>query len=504
MDQRSRSAMQATESLSLPGIYNVSNATAGTVRNTQYNARKRINSLYGMGQIAFRNQIFLDLTGRNDWSSTLPAGNNSFFYPSASLSFIVSDIFKLTDITPISFAKLRANWAQVGKDTDPYALFNTYGFNQDWGTVKRATTDFNLKNQNLKPEIATSYEAGLDIRFLDGRVGLDATYYHTSNRNQILRIPTTMAAGYSSKLINAGEIQNQGWELSLNAKPLVGGFRWETAVNFTRNRNKVVKLTEGITEYLLNSAEGVNYLIKEGTQMGDIYARTWAKVPNGPQAGEPLLEENGSYQRLNEFVKIGNYNPDFLVGFSNTFTFKNFSLYALLDWRQGGEFFSYTAKNLLSDGRTTNTLFGRDTQTGGLAWTDEQGRNRTDGIITYGWVENADGTYRENTTIMEPEPYYGNYYWDYNERSTYDASFVKLREASLTYAFDAKLLGKLPISNLSVAVIARNLFSWTAADAGFDPETSMNIDANGGFRQGVGTWTLPNTRSYGFKVGFNF
>lgn len=239
--------------------------------------------------------------------------------------------------------------------------------------------------------------------------------------------------------------------------------------------------------------------------MGDFYGRTWLKVPDGPLKGQPIIDgENGEYQRVNEKSKIGNYNPDFLIGFTNNFTYKNFNLNFLIDWRQGGQFFSYTAKNLLSDGRTTVTLPGRDSQTGGLSWTDEQGRDRTDGIITQGVVDNGDGTYSPNTVIMEPEPYYGSYYWDFAERSTFSATYVKLREASLTYTFSKKLLGNIPVSNLSIAIIGRNLYSYTAADNGYDPETAVNIDAGGGFRQGVATWGLPNTRSYGFKIGFNF
>ena len=398
MDRNTNENRESTESLVLPGVYHISNAAAGSVFNEQYKAHKRINSLYAMGQLAYKDMLFLDVTGRNDWSSTLPPENNSFFYPSVSLSAVVSDILDISSKSALSFAKLRANWAQVGNDTDPYQLYNTFQFRPDWGSVKRATlSSFILKNNQLKPEIATSYEFGTDLRFFSGRLGLDLTYYQNINRNQIIEIPTVMSSGSSGRLINAGEIRNRGWEISLTGTPVEGDFQWETTLNFTRNKNRVVDLyhSDGIdiTEVFLDGAEGSRYLAREGEELGQIYSRTWEKVPTGPHAGEPLLEENGEYIQTNDYIPTGSFNPDFMVGFTNTFSYKHFVLSALLDWRQGGVFYSYTAKNLLSDGRTEVTLPGRDPQTGGLTWVDDQGRERTDGQLVYGYFDNGDGTY---------------------------------------------------------------------------------------------------------------
>lgn len=502
MDQTGNSTAQVSESLVIPGLYNIANAKAGTVRNNSWRFRKRINSLMGMGHVAYKNYAFLDLTARNDWSSTLPAGNNSYFYPSASFSLVLSDMLKITS-GPITFAKLRANWAQVGGDTGPYDLYNTYSFGQDWGDVKRANMAYTLKNNTLKPLIATSYEFGTDLRFFGGRLGLDLTYYNSINRNQIMTIPTTMASGYSNKLINAGKIQNQGFEINLSGTPVKGDFTWNVMAVFTRNRNKVLQLTEGVSSFLLGGAEGVRYEVREGSQMGDFYAQGWATVPDGEFKGQPLLDSDGSYQQINEFTKIGNYNPDFMLGLTNTFTYKGFTLNVLIDWRQGGEFYSYVAKNLLSDGRTTTTLPGRDPQTGGLAWEDDAGRPRTDGMVLHGYIDDGNGKYMLNTKVTDPENYNGEYYWSFNGRSTFDATYVKLREASLSYVLNQKALGNWPISNVSFALIARNLFSWTAAEQGYDPETAMTI-SNGSFSPGVASWSLPYTRSFGFKVGFNF
>jgi len=504
MSQTSRSTSQGTESLSIPGVYNIGNAQAGTIVNAQYNSRKHINSFYGLGQASFKDMVFLDATGRNDWSSTLPAQSNSYFYPSVSLSAILTDLLKIKSPV-LSFAKIRANWAQVGSDTDPYQLYNSIPFNQDWGDVKRATSEFNLKNNFLKPEIATSYEFGTDLRFLKGRIGLDVTWYKTNKRNQIINIPTTIASGSSNRLINAGNIQNSGWEIGLNAVPVQGAFKWELNANFTKNNNKVIALTPGLSEYSMGSADGDNirYLIKEGTKIGDFYTPSYTKVPAGPYAGQALLDKNGHYIRNTaEYIKVGNYNPDFTVGFSNTFSYKNFTLNFLLDWRKGGEFYSYVVKNLLTAGLTDNTLTGRDAQTGGLPWTDSQGLKRNDGMIIKGYVANGDGSYKENNVIIAASDFYDNTYNKFYERLTYSASFLKIREASLTYVFSKNFLHKLPVTNLSVSLIGRNLYTWTANGLGYDPETTMSI--SDGFKQGVGHWTLPGTRSYGVKLSCNF
>lgn len=502
MDQRANTSSQTAGTLVMPGVYNISNAAAGTIANASYKSKKRINSVYGMGELAYKGYAYLDLTARNDWSSTLPANNNSYFYPSASLSLIVSDMFNIQSKL-LSFAKLRLNWSRVGKDTDPYSLYNNFYFNSpDWGVVKMANLSSLLKNNNLKPEIATSYEIGTDLKFFSGRLGVQATYYTTNSRNQIIQTPTTMTSGYSAKIINAGEIRNRGWELGINGTPVAKQFIWEIGVNFTRNRNKVIKLTDDITNYLQGSTEGVQYQIREGQKIGDMYGKTWATVPDGPFKGKELLDNTGHSQYATDLIKIGNYNADFMVGITNTFTYKHFTLNTLIDWRQGGKFFSYVYMNLLSDGRTVNTLKGRDLQHGGLSWNDGT-TDRTDGMIEDGYIADGNGGYVKNTNITDPETFYGDYYWKMHSRNTFSATYVKLREVSLTYLFSKQQLGHWPVSNLSLSLIARNLFSWTAAGQGYDPETAMSI-SNGSITPGTTSWSLPYTRSYGIKLGLNF
>jgi len=504
MDQKVRTVQNYTGTLTLPGIYNLSNAAAGSMIYAESASQKRINSVYGLGEISYKQWAFLNLTARNDWSSTLPAANNSYFYPSASLSLIASDLLGIK-WDKLSYLKLRGNISQVGSDTDPYQLYNVVPFDTDWGSVKRASLSYDQKNSQLKPEIATSYETGADVSFFNDRLGASFTWYKTNNKNQIIQVPTTIASGASTKLINAGNIQNSGIELSLNAVPFKGKFTWRTDLNFTRNRNKVVSLTPGITNYLLGSTDGSNveYLIKEGTQMGDFYTRSWKKVPSGPYAGQPLLNSNGLLQQSTDFEKIGNYNPDFILGINNSFTYGPVTMNVLIDWRKGGSYYSYVAKSLIDDGFLETTLPGRDAAHGGLAWTDGDGVKRNDGMIMPGYVANADGSYSANKTIIAASDYYDSKYWKYYQNDTFSATYVKLKEVSLTYTFDKKIMRHIPfMSNLSLSAVGYNLYTWTAAKMGFDPETTMSLS---GLRyQGVGHWTLPGTRSYGFKLSANF
>jgi len=504
MDQKVRSVQNYTGTLTLPGIYNLSNAAAGSMIYSESASHKRINSLYGLGEISYKQSIFLNLTARNDWSSTLPPENNSYFYPSASLSVIASDLLGIK-WDKLSYLKVRGNISQVGSDTDPYQLYSVVPFDTDWGSVKRASLSYNQKNSQLKPEIATSYETGADISFFQDRLGLSFTWYKTNNKNQIIQVPTTIASGASTKLINAGNIQNQGIEITLNAVPVKGKFTWKTDFNFTRNRNKVISLTPGITNYLLGSTDGSNveYLIKEGTQMGDFYTKSWKKVTSGPYAGQALLTSNGLMQQSTDFEKIGNYNPDFMLGIDNSFSYGPLTLNILLDWRQGGSFYSYAAKSLIDDGYLATTIPGRDAAHGGLAWTDGDGVKRNDGMIMPGVIANTDGTYRQNNVIISAADYYDNKYWKYYQNDTYSATYIKLKEVALTYNLSKNLLRHIPfVTNLSVSAIGYNLYTWTKAKVGFDPESTISISDQR--YQGVSQYALPGIRSYGFKLSCNF
>lgn len=475
----------SANALSVPGIFNFGNA-AEPLAKSQFNSEKEVHSLYGFVNLSYQNMLFLDITGRNDWSSTLPADNNSYFYPSVGASAIISDIWELP--SAISFAKLRAGWAIVGNDTDPYALRNTFTFNEPFGNDQRVSASSVLKNANLKPEESNSIEIGADVRFFEGRLNLDATFYQSNTKNQILTLPVSVTSGYNSRIINAGEIENKGVELVLNAIPVQNndGITWSTSVNFTRNRGKVKELIDDLEIYTISS-NYVQVLAKVGGRVGDVYGTGFRQVedPNSPFFGQVIHNEDGFAIRDNELKNLGNYNPDFMVGFQNTFSYKNFSLGVLFDWRQGGVVNSRTVLIGGTSGMMDFTAVGRE-----------------EGIISEGVIENPDGSFRTNDVRLSGRDYY---WWRYNrgneEVGMYDASFLKLREVRLSYNVPASLLSRTPIRAATVAVVGRNLALWTE-NPHFDPET-LSFDG-GTIVPGVEDMATPTSRSIGFNINLTF
>lgn len=484
-DEENRYKRISANSLSIPGIYNFENA-AEPLAKTQFNDERRINSLYAFANLSYKNYLFLDVTGRNDWSSTLPSDNNSYFYPSVGVSAIISDMFSLGE--PISFLKLRGGWAVVGNDTDPYALRNTFSFNEPFGNFQRVSASEILRNENLKPEEAASIEIGADIRFFNNRLGLDITYYDSTVKNQILTLPVANTSGFNSRIINAGEIQNTGLEVVLNATPIrsENGFTWSTDVNFTRARGKVKSLIDGLDTYE-QSSNYINVLAKVGGRMGDVYGTGLVTVddPSSPFFGQVVHNEDGFSLRDPDLKKLGNYNPDFTLGWQNTFTYKGFNLGVLFDWRQGGVINSRTVLIGGTSGLMDFTAVGRE-----------------EGIISEGVIQNADGSYRPNDVRLSGRDYY---WWRYNrgneEIGMFDASFLKLREVRLGYSFPRKLLQNTFVQSLTLSLVGRNLALWTE-NPHFDPET---ISFNGGtIVPGVEDMALPSSRSFGFNLNATF
>lgn len=484
-EEENRYKRISANSLSVPGIYNFENS-AEPLSKTQFNDKRKINSLYAFANFSYKNFLFLDITGRNDWSSTLPKDNNSYFYPSVGLSAIVSDMVELPEM--FSFVKLRGGWAVVGNDTDPYALRNTFSFNEPFGNFQRVSASDILRNENLKPEEASSTEVGADIRFFNNRLGFDVTYYKSIVKNQILTLPVSNTSGFGSRIINAGEIENTGFEVVLNAKPIKSesGFTWETNVNFTSARGEVKSLIDDLDTYEISS-NYVNVLAQVGGRMGDIYGTGLVTVddPNSQFFGQVVHNEDGFSVRDPNLKKLGNYNPDFTVGWQNTFTYKGFNFGFLFDWRQGGEIMSRTTLIGGTSGMMDFTAVGRET-----------------GIISEGVIQNADGSYRPNDVVLSGRDYY---WWRYNrgneEIGIFDASFLKLREVRLGYNFPQKILKKTIIKSLSLSLVGRNLALWTE-NPHFDPET---ISFNGGtIVPGVEDMALPSSRSYGINLNVTF
>jgi TonB-linked SusC/RagA family outer membrane protein len=466
------------DQLAQPGIYQVSNSLDQAVADPQ-KTKKAINSVYGSAQLAWQEKIFLDLTGRNDWSSTLPYGNNSFFYPSVSTSFLLSDLFKLP--AAISFAKVRLSWAQVGNDTRPYQTDKYY----DKIYSNSFTNPSTLFNANLKPEITSSYEAGLDFRMFKGRVALDVAVYTNNSRNQILAIPLDPISGYSSALVNAGLINSRGAEVSLTVKPVMQrNFTWSSTVTWSRNRSYVKELANGITNQVIYSHSGnVTIEARVGGLMGDMYGRGFQRSPEG----KIIYSSVGLPAQLDPVTKKwGNAFADWKGGWLNEFTIKQVRVSILVDGQKGGSMYSQTNHKNNTLGKTKVTLPGRD---GGIVG---------DGVV----YAAATGKYEPNTVKVQASSYYDNIYGISNaEMNIFDASFLKLREVRLEYNLPAGMFHKIGVKQTSVALYGRELFNITSFP-GFDPEGG-NLNS-GTLTPGVELTQFPSTRSIGINLTLKF
>ncbi|MEM9846424.1 MAG: SusC/RagA family TonB-linked outer membrane protein [Bacteroidota bacterium] len=486
MDQSFANQTFETRDLGVPGVFNKGNA--GDVPQIgQADAAKRINSVYGSLQFDYQDKIYLDVTGRNDWSSALPLDNNSFFYPSVGLSAILSEMIDLP--SAMSFLQLRASWATTGNDTDPLLTERVLAF----GTLPSSVLNPSLLvNPDLRPERTQAVEFGLEMDWFSNRLGLDINYYNNVTTDQILQTPISQASGAISRLINAGEVRNSGVEVFLNATPLRrGDFSWDLTLAWARNRGEVVSLTDGVESFII--AQGPSNATVEarpGERMGDIYGRGFVRDDagnivydevevNGVTIVRPVLDS--------EIKKIGNYNPDWTAGLTNTFTYKNVELRIFLDYRNGGTIFSQTNALLYRSGIITETL-----------------PFRFENFVPEGVVQNPDGSFSTNTTSTTGQDFYRSFYQVANvEANSFDATFLKIREASL--GIDLKpFINGLAVEKLYLGIFGRNLLIQTR-DEGlrhFDPESMALF--GGTFVPGFEAGQLPNPRTYGFnlKIGF--
>lgn len=477
MKQRYDFAGMYADQLAQPGIYQISNSLDQAVADPQ-RSQKAINSAYGSAQLAFKEKIFLDITGRNDWSSTLPYGNNSFFYPSASASFLLSDMFVLP--ISISFAKLRFSWAQVGNDTRPYQTGKYY----DKIYSNSFTNATVLFNPDLKPEITSSFEAGADLRFFNNRIGVDVAVYNNNSRNQILALPLDPVTGYSSALVNAGLINSRGAEVALSFKPIVNNnFTWNNAITWSTNRSYVKELREGINNQIIYSHSGnVNIEARVGGRMGDLYGRGFQRSPEG----EIIYSSVGLPATLDPTMKKwGNAFADWKAGFLNEIIVKRFRASILIDGQKGGSIYSQTNHKNNTLGKTKITLPGRE---GGIVG---------DGVV----FNAATQKYTPNTVNVSASSYYDNYYAITNaETNIFDASFIKIREVRFEYTLPEGYLGKI-VQQASIAIYGRELFNFTKFP-GFDPEGG-NLNS-GTLTPGVELTQFPTARNMGVNLTFKF
>lgn len=512
MRQTSRWKEAVAGQLNIPGIYSLNNSRIALVAE-QSNVAKRINSLYGSAGVSWKNKLFLDFTGRNDWSSALtlpealkPFGNevNSYFYSSVALSAIISDMVKLPKL--ISFLKLRGSFAQVGNDTDPFAFTQTYNRSEPFGSAQLYSETSSLANLNLKPEISSAYEIGMDIRFLKNRIGLDVTYYNSRTKNQILNIPLSLTSGYSTRKINAGLIQNNGIEAMLTASVIKKkNFAWDAFINFSANRSEVLELSDGLTNYVMASRR-VSVEARVGERMGDLYGIGFARVQStdskapyydasGQYAGQMVFGTNGRPVYTTNRIKLGNYNPDWLMGIGSSLNYKGIRLSFLFDIRQGGELYSETQTVGREGGIITETLEGR---------ADGYDLSKPgNGVIGQGVIfsNGNNGTITPNTNKVTAREWHTAWTGGRSvaEGVMYDASFVKLRELQIGYTIPDKIFGKIPVRGATISLVGRNLFLWDNVPH-IDPETMSYT--GGTALPGIEYMSLPSTRSYGVNLSF--
>lgn len=478
MDRYTQSTTGEAPELAVPGVYNVANS-AVTPRTSNYHSSKRMNSLYGFGQFGYKNAIFLDYSIRNDWSSTLPKDNNSYLYPAISASGVLSDLLDIkSDV--LSFAKIRASWAQVGGDTDPYQLEPTVAFGDGWNASTKllnlAVPNL-LPNAGLKPQKNESLEFGADLRFFMDRVRLDVTYYNQKSINQIVNIPISASSGYTAKAANAGRIDNKGIELLLAITPVkTKDFKWDLTLNFAKNKNTVVELAEGIEQFLLGSYWSLQVLAVPGGSYGVLWGYDFDRDKDNN-----IIYTNG-LPTQGDLKELGNATPDWIGGILNEFTFKRFNASVLIDTKQGGDLYSMTTTWGRYAGALKETLIGRE-----------------GGIVGVGVMSDGNGGYIPNTVVADAEAFNkASYVSDVAYSSIFDASYIKLREVKAGYTF--KNSAKLGIKDLNISLVGRNLAILSTKVPHIDPETAFSS----GNVQGLEFGQLPSARSIGFSIGCKF
>ena len=492
LDQNAFTAQSQTTSLAQPGIFRLSNG-ASPIEVFEFESNKRINSFYGIAKLGYKNFLFLDITGRNDWSSALATpfsvDNTSFFYPSFSSSFIVSQIVDLPKV--VSFAKLRASWAQVGNDTNPYQTTGAFVAQTPFNGQPTFSNQNTIANPNLQPESTSSFEVGADLRFFSDQLRFDISYYNAVTENQIISLPIGISSGFTQQVVNGGKVRAKGVEVIAGITPVISdNFKWNSTLNFSISRATVEdlpqedgRLTLAYSRIYNSQNQTVFFQVEEGGRVGDMYGTGYLKNENG----DFILTDEGRYIPDNNLQKLGNYNPDFMLGFNNQFAYKNWNLGFLLDWRQGGIIVSRT--------RALGNVGGQLAET---AFRPEAGII-PEGVVNTGTSENP--VYTPNTASVTAESYYRQFYdRNHEENNTYDASFLKLRQFSVGYTFDNLSLFNQDAS-LSLSLIGRNLFAITE-NPHFDPE-QLAVQGQG-FVSGVEDMSYASTRSFGFKAGFNF
>lgn len=491
----------------MDGVVSIINYAEQNVQPSTY--KKQINSLYASASLGYRSTYYLEGTVRGDRSSTLPSSNNTYIYPSVSGSIVFTNFIKNSNIKNVfSFGKVRASWTKVGSDTDPYQLALNYatGKYSYPGFTIGMINNYTQPNSDLKPTMTSSYELGAELKFFNGRLGIDLTYYNQTSKDQIISLASSASSGYQSRLINAGKIQNKGIELAINGRVLqIKDFAWDAGFNFSKNSNKVLELVEGMDFFQLADASwaGVSVGAEVGKDYGSILGTDFKRNENG----DILIDKNTGLPLYDENLKtLGNSTWDWTGGFYSTFTYKNFHLYAAFDIKMGADLYSFSMRSAYLTGKATGTLPGREEwyrseearKAAGM--TEEQWRTagKCEGLIVDGVVDNGDGTYSKNTYAVNPQNYWKSVAEKAPALFIYDNSYIKCREITFGYTFPSSMLGKF-VKSLSLSFVARNPFIVWKNIPNIDPDSNYNTSG-----MGLEYGSLPSRRSYGFNINVKF
>ena len=479
--------------LTVPNLFNLLNSSKNDRNFKETYNHKKINSLYGTLGINYDGWVFLDATFRNDWSSALNKENRSFFYPSVSLSWVISDMVgKVGKGMPewFTYAKARASFAQVGNDMDAYQLYNTYSIGSDPNGNTTAGQGKTKYDADVRSELITSWEAGAELKFFNNRLGVDFAWYKTNAKRQLMNIPLNNLSGYDNMKVNAGNIQNTGIEIMLNARPIeTTQFSWDTQLNFSQNKSKIIELLPGKPgmQYALGGSDALQVYAVAGGAYGEIWGTKYQRVEEGEFKGQLLLNESGLPQATSDKHKIGEQQPDFLLGWTNTFNYKNFTLSFLIDGRFGGDIFSFTNMNL---------------QRSGISECTAPGGKRED-IVVAGVIKDGNG-YKVNDQSVSLERYYkalATGRAGISEAYIYDATNIRLRNIALSYRFPSSMLKKTPFQQVKLGFTVNNVWMISSHLDGIDPESVYATSTNA---TGLENSSAPTSRSYLFNVTLGF
>lgn len=499
-----QTTVTTAQDMQIRDVVNLTSFNETSIEPSSY--RKRINSLFGSASLGWKHMLYMDATLRGDQSSTLPTSNNTYIYPSFSGSFVFSELLHADNVMP--YGKLRMSWAQVGSDTDPYQLGLVYTKSKytypgyTIGYISNST----IPNKDLKPTKTNSFEIGLETKFLRNRIGLDVTYYTQKSRNQIMGMATSWTSGYTYRLINAGEIDNKGIEITLNTRPIqTKDFSWDLNFNFSKNSNKVVRLVDGMDMFELEKATWLDVQVaaKVGENFGSIVGPDFKRNA----AGQVLIDPSTGlpeYDKSNHV--LGNASWDWTGGVTTTLSYKNLSLNAIFDVKVGADLYSMSERAAYESGKAKATLQGRNEwyrseeqrEAAGIA-KGAANWKPTGGFVAPGVIDNGDGTYRPNDIFINPEDYWMSVCRNAPSMFIYDNSYIKCRELTLTYQVPATWLHNW-IKGLSVSFVARNPFIVWKNIPDIDPDSNYNNTTGMGLEYG----SLPSRKSYGFNVNIKF